>query len=146
MKGTRWINNILSARNLYQNGGRTFYDDSTMTEIFAYNWVGGSIYYYGYPPAWAGPKNIFEQGEHFWDQSSLPDFEDLSHDSRVVEGGIDLSLPFTIAGATYPALPGMTPGYFTGRAPNMGAVQVSGSPVDGEEKGRSTFSPVDEGK
>jgi hypothetical protein len=37
--------------------------------------------------------------------------------------GLDLSQPFTLRGMSYSPLPGMTPGYYSGQLPTLGAVQ-----------------------
>lgn len=52
----------------------------------------------------------------------MPDFV-LPADHPAREAGIDLSKPQTIGDTNHPALPGMTPGYFSGDAPNIGATQ-----------------------
>jgi len=52
----------------------------------------------------------------------MPDFL-LPAGSSSRNAGIDLSKRFTIDGTTYDPLPGMTPGYFSGSRPDLGALQ-----------------------
>jgi hypothetical protein len=46
-------------------------------------------------------------------------------DSPVLGRGIDLSRAVTLGGTSVGPLPGMTPGYFRGGWPDLGAVQVA---------------------
>ena len=59
--------------------------------------------------------------------------------------GLDLSRSFTVVGRTYPGLPGMAPGYFSGSRPDAGALQTGAAlsllgDVDGD--GRRTLTDV----
>jgi len=72
-------------------------------------------------PAWFGEHNITGEGRLLWPEGTL-DFI-LPEGSAARGGGIDLSRPFSVCGRNYPALPGMEPGYFSGTAPDMGALQ-----------------------
>lgn len=88
------------------------------------NWVGGSP---GKTPdstgaPWFGKGNLVRWNRKFWSDSMVTDFS-LKPGSEAIDKGIDLSRPFTICGKSYPALPGMQPGYFAGKAPDMGAVE-----------------------
>ena len=72
-------------------------------------------------PAWFGEHNITGEGRLLWPEGTR-DFI-IPESSAARGGGIDLSRPFSICGRNYPALPGMEPGYFSGSAPDMGALQ-----------------------
>lgn len=115
------INNIFSARwPWFINQDRAA--DKGLFAAFDHNWCGGS-YQYGGRPAWLGPNNILAQGRQMWATSDhVPDFR-LPVDSDTRQAGVDLSRPFAVQGRSFPALPGMKPGYFKGRAPDLGAVQ-----------------------
>ncbi|MBW2523564.1 MAG: right-handed parallel beta-helix repeat-containing protein, partial [Deltaproteobacteria bacterium] len=126
LQKTRFVNNALSAPRLYGGGGQSFYEDSSMVDLFDFNWLGGA-FSYGAVPAWSGSHNIEAEGERLWDDAAMPDFL-VDQSSPAREAGIDLSQPFTIEAETYAALPGMTPGYFTGTAPDLGALQYGESP------------------
>lgn len=91
---------------------------------FDYNWLGGSAQpiLKGHPAVWYGPHNVAAKGQVIWDGSTTPDCL-LPADSTARHAGIDLSTPFEIAGRKYEILPGMTPGYFKGPRPDMGAHQ-----------------------
>jgi hypothetical protein len=56
----------------------------------------------------------------------MPDFR-LASGSPARGKGLDLSKPFLLAGHTYDPLPGMKKGYFTGPAPDCGALQFGES-------------------
>jgi hypothetical protein len=87
------VDNLFSVQGLASSGGND-------AGIFAYNWCTRS----GYPSAEEG--NIFGQ-PRLWDDQTIPDFV-VPEDSTAASGAIDLSIPFTIAGVTYPPLPGCT--------------------------------------
>src|SRR5262249_25054313 len=65
--------------------------------------------------------NIKHQGDEIWSATEEPDWV-LPLESDARQAGIDLSVPYTINNVTYPALPGMELGYYTGSAPDMGAM------------------------
>lgn len=70
-----------------------------------------------------GAHNIVISGERLWDEYEQdPSFE-LETDSPARKKGLDLSRVWTLDGVRHPALPGMRPGYFSGRGPDLGAVQ-----------------------
>ena len=52
----------------------------------------------------------------------LPDIR-LKENSPAKECAIDISKPFEFNGLNVPALPGFKPGYFSGKAPDAGAIQ-----------------------
>jgi hypothetical protein len=116
---SRFINNIISSKYPW-----TYLSNP---EIFDYNWIGGS--YSTTLPSWVGPNNIIARTQKMWDETTMPNFS-LPATSNARSAGIDLSKTFIINGKTYPALPGMQTGYFSGSKPDLGAVQYSGSSPD----------------
>ena len=120
MPGTLFLNNIFSGGQFCHC--RKFMSDKSSLSLFDYNWAGGEYGYKGLIPAWFGKHNINAQDQLLWDITGMPDFR-LPENSTARAIGIDLSKPYTIDGQTYPALPGMKPGYFSGKAPDAGALQ-----------------------
>jgi hypothetical protein len=121
MPYTYIVDNILS-------GDRVFNSETTLQNkrdlgLFDYNWLGGANMGYR---AWYGNNNIVAWGRKVWSDATLPSFV-LPSGSDARGAGIDVSRAFTIAGYTYPALPGMAPGYFSGARPDQGALQGSQS-------------------
>ena len=57
-----------------------------------------------------------------WDLGSEPDWI-VPDTSTAYQSGLDLSDSFELGDSTYGPLPGMTPAYFTGVKPNLGAIQ-----------------------
>lgn len=89
---------------------------------FDYNWCGG-------PGnglvgrSWVGARNIIAINARFWSPPTSPNFR-LTSTSPLRAKGIDLSRTFTIGGKSHVGgLPGMSSGYFSGAAPDLGAVQ-----------------------
>lgn len=126
MSNTYFLNNIFSGGD-FCRARIKFMSEKSSVAAFDYNWVGGT-----YPPkekfpAWFGPHNVNAQNQLLWDITSIPDFR-LPENSTARAIGIDLSKPYTIDGRTYPALPGMEPGYFSGKAPDAGALEYKASP------------------
>jgi hypothetical protein len=120
--------NMLFVNNIFQTDGSAlwcnrdvdFFDVRERMGVFDYNWFNGEFVGCGNPmPVWAGSNNILSS-TRLWDESSVPDYQPTG---SARNAGIDVSRPFTIDGVTYPPLPGMEPGYFSGAAPHMGAVQ-----------------------
>ena len=72
-------------------------------------------------PAWYGEHNISNEGSLLWPEGTREFI--LPEGSAARGGGLDLSRPFSICGRDYPAMPGMAPGYFSGSAPDLGALQ-----------------------
>jgi hypothetical protein len=113
-------------------GGAAAADDTldTCFAAFDYNFCGGE--YRGYRRlAW-----MFKDGHNqlstdtmngdlthqVWPLGSEPDWF-VPNTSTAYHSGLDLSDSFRLRDSTYGPLPGMTRGYFTGVAPNLGAVQ-----------------------
>ena len=97
-----------------------------------YNWFGGRFktrdagHNFTKAP-WYGRRNAFVRDAKMWDESRLPDFV-LPAKSAARSAGLDLSKPCRLNGRSYKALPGMIPGYFSGKAPHLGALQEKGAP------------------
>lgn len=117
MRRTYILNNILSSRYAYNS--ETNLGEKRDVQVFDYNWVGGE--FIG-PRGWFGSSNVLAWPQKQWNDSTLPDFL-LPPGSSSRNAGIDLSKPFTLDGNTYGPLPGMTPGYFSGSRPDIGALQ-----------------------
>ena len=111
-----FINNIFSSElGIYS--GRSGEPRATAD----YNWIGGDlsrVLRRGWPEE---QNNVFAPDERMWDYDTTR-FE-LRTDSQARNAGIDLSQEWTLNGITHPALPGMTPDYFSGPAPDLGALQ-----------------------
>jgi Right handed beta helix region len=117
MRRTYILNNILSTPYAYNS--ETTLTEKRDVQVFDYNWVGGE--FVGLQ-GWFGNNNILAWPQRQWNDATMPDFL-LPPGSSSRNAGIDLSRPFTIDGRTYDALPGMTPGYFSGSRPDIGAFQ-----------------------
>ena len=100
--------------------GAAFIGGPKMIELCDHNWVGGSLYHGVW--AWFGERNVQAEGQRLWPPGKMPDFA-LPADSPARGKSIDLSKPFTLRGRTYDPLPGMKTGYFSGPAPDVGALQ-----------------------
>jgi parallel beta-helix repeat protein len=117
MPKTYIVNNIISADCVY-NTENTL-EAKRDVGLFDYNWLGGASMGYR---KWYGSSNVIAWNRKMWNDATLPDFA-LPSGSDARSVGIDLSKPFTIAGITYVALPGMTAGYFSGSKPDLGVPQ-----------------------
>lgn len=119
MTKTMVLNNIISTLHepvsYLQAGGNTH-----IYQIFDYNWIGGARQPDGSLPAWFGSHNINALGRELWPSAQVGNF---TPPEEVQGKGIDLSHEFTIEGNKYEPLPGMEPGYFSGVAPDLGAIQ-----------------------
>jgi parallel beta-helix repeat protein len=111
------LNNIISSPYAYNSETRL--GEKRDVQIFDYNWVGGE--FVGLR-GWFGGNNVLAWNQRLWNDATMPDFL-LPPDSNSRNAGIDLSRPFTVDGTTYAPLPGMTPGYFSGSRPDIGAFQ-----------------------
>lgn len=108
---TWYINNIFSSSRFGDGAG-----DANFPH-FDYNWAGGDVTKEGY----MGPHNILSPGETLWGPGDMEMLVGAA--SPAYAKGLDLSKPWTVDGKTHPALPGMSPGYFSGAAPSLGYVQ-----------------------
>ncbi|MGD8239103.1 MAG: NosD domain-containing protein [Armatimonadota bacterium] len=127
LRSTHFVNNILSSA-MFCYASTAFIGGRDMIGLFDYNWVGG-VYHHGVP-AWFGSHNVKAEGQQLWPHGEMPDFRLVAR-SPARGKGIDLSKPFVLEGSTYQPLPGIKPGYFSGLAPDVGALQYSRTaPVD----------------
>ncbi len=121
------LNNLISA---YKPIIGDHYDSPEFIGAFDYNWVGGvprpNYYLPGDEtpfPLWYGPSNAIRNGVYVAAGiASDANSGDLV-DAQVLNNGVNLSQTFTANETTFPPLPGMSPGYFEGVAPDIGAVQ-----------------------
>jgi hypothetical protein len=114
-----FLNNILSGKEFFRGG--SVWDQDDMFGDLDYNWIGGQLRY----PEWLGENNILAEGESMW---ALGDHELLlASNSPAREKGLDISQPFILDGELHDPLPGMNPGYFSGSAPDLGAIQLNES-------------------
>jgi len=129
----KFVNNIFSS-------GHTAYgtreQDDTVPDLFAafdYNFLGGHYNHTRYMD-WAGrdPHNLWsvdtldgDINHQVWPLGPEPDWV-VPTTSPAFRYGLDLSQRFRLRGTPYDPLPGMQPGYFSGVAPNLGAVQNTG--------------------
>lgn len=101
---------------------------------YQYNWVGGvgaSGTLFG-----GGSNNTVAAGTYLWDLNA-PLF-DMPEASPARETGIDISTTWL----GHAALPGFSPGYFAGSAPDAGAVQFGDTPPDPPDPGGGTSGPL----
>jgi hypothetical protein len=100
---------------------------------FDYNFLGGRYKGYRYYE-WAmrDSHNIWNAdtlngnvSHQVWPLGSEPDWI-VPDASPAFQSGLDLSDSFMLRGVKYGPLPGMTPGYFPGVKPNLGAVEGTG--------------------
>jgi hypothetical protein len=92
---------------------------------------------------WSADTMAGDINHQVWSLGSEPDWA-VPGTSTAYCSGLDLSDTFTIRGVTYGPLPGMTPGYFPGAKPNLGAVQntsPAGTPQHDPWQGSVTQRP-----
>jgi hypothetical protein len=111
-----FVNNILSASSP-MGATSKFLADAGAIGSFDYNFVRAS----SFKASWAGSRNILTTS-YAWQPTSLVSFG-VDSVPVVVGAGLDLSKQFKLRGISYAALPGMSPGYFKGTAPDLGAIQ-----------------------
>lgn len=127
-----FVNNVLSCMAFAW--GESQCSPPAIKSVIDYNWVGG--WDYGLlgenSPGW-GTHNAVATDQRVWTPASTKPEDMVVSNARfpVGEMGIDLSKPFTISGRTFYALPGMKPGYFPGKAPDLGAIQSNEDPNTG---------------
>jgi hypothetical protein len=119
------VNNVISTRHSLSFNGDWLKEN--MIGAVDYNWFMNNPT----NASWLGDNNIIlESGPRsYWKDfnSWMWDIGDRSFilpaNSTARNSGLDLSKPFVLNGVTHEPLPGMNPGYFSGDAPNMGAIQ-----------------------
>jgi hypothetical protein len=125
----KWVNNIMSVQEL--SAGEPQGESTASTyAAFDCNFLGGR--YKGYRHfkfaqtdghnQWSEDTLAGDINHQVWSLGSEPNW-DVPGTSTACRTGLDLSDSFTIRGIKYGPLPGMTPGYFPGAKPNLGAVQ-----------------------
>lgn len=120
MAKTIVLNNIISTAN-QPVSYLTDTGETELYQVFDYNWIGGVRPPDSKLPAWFGSQNINAVDRQLWSSGEWGNFQPPA---EVQARGIDLSKDFEIGGRTFPSLPGMRPGYFSGAAPDLGAVQT----------------------
>jgi len=117
------IPNALVINNVFANptpvNCSTNFGKMEQAWIFDYNWLGGTG---GMAATWRGSHNVAANGESIWAVLNESCFV-LPTNSTARQAGLDVSQPFEAGGRSFPALPGMEPGYFNGAQPDVGAVQ-----------------------
>ena len=115
---TYYINNVFSSPKFE---AESYWPSVGMCE---YSWFSATSGVYGA----CGATNIKNQSPIWsYSLSSPPDFI-LPNGSNAISSGKDISQSFTINGTTYTALPGFSPGYFSGSKSNIGAINPSPPP------------------
>ena len=127
--------NTFFANNISSSMWTTFETGNTAIGVMDYNWFGGATSENSFMTKYAGSHNTYATGQFLWgdmtegpaDPSAwpVPSF-DTPNNPDVKGKGIDLSKPFQIQGRSFQPLPGMTPGYFSGSAPDLGVVSGIG--------------------
>lgn len=110
-----WMVNNLFSVDRFWNGAGQF----PSLPKFDYNYVGSDL---SARLSWWGTNGVMVKPGKLWDAATKPDFQ-LTATSPARQIGVDLSQPWTLDGVTHPALPGMSPGYFSGTRPDAGAYQ-----------------------
>lgn len=116
-----FVNNIFSGDRFLLR----FDECGSIASHYDYNWVGGGVQQSPPPPTLLS-HNVIATDQFQWSKTDPPPDWNPSGGAR--NSGINLSQNWTVDGVTHGALPGMTPGYFSGAAPHMGAVQDVTSP------------------
>ncbi len=142
LTNTRVINNIMSS-DIWASTPQPI-------ATFAYNWLVGSTPS-SVPGSWVGTNNTLTvSATMFWTPAdAVPDFL-LTAGNAARQTAKNVSTTFSLGSWNSAALPGMSPGYFSGSFPDPGALQygVSGgsSPLPAPVNLRASsviFGPVD---
>jgi hypothetical protein len=129
----KMVNNIMSSRYLLADLPAVDIQDSFLLRAFDCNFMGGGFRYYApltfamtdQHNLWPTDSTHGDILHQVWPLGSEPDWV-VPGTSTAYRSGLNLSDSFTVRGIKYGPLPGMTPGYFTGDKPNLGAVQDTG--------------------
>ena len=122
--GIALLNNIIGGDiSLY--GSADYMAGASMMGPVDGNWIISPVNHGD--AAWLGPRNVIDPDASPWPSGEMPDFT-IAQDSPARGIGLDLSRPFEVMGRMHEALPGMDPGYFTGAAPDAGAMQFGRRP------------------
>jgi len=119
---TLLVDNIIQGGTSYQRAldgpASTFCSTASKFGGFDYNWTYGSV-----PTcAWTGGSNI-ASGSTMFSTGTPP--VSWSPTASAQNVGLNIASSFTVNSRSYAALPGFSPGYFTGSRPNIGAVQAA---------------------
>jgi len=126
LKNTVLFNNVFDSAPPTQFPAR-FSRNPAALKAFAHNYASQDDDFVSGQPGWYGAKNLTGGDRRIWDRSEpFPDFR-LPEGHPARHAGLDVSRPFTAAGRTFSALPGMEPGYFQGPAPHLGVLQEGDS-------------------
>jgi|LGVF01.1.fsa_nt_gb hypothetical protein len=120
------VNNVGSSRQFFlycQHNASSFYSDGNALGALDYNWVGKGCSVQD--AVWFGKHNIVSD-VFMWDGDEIPDYV-IPRNRGARDGGIDLSRKFVLRDKTFDPLPGLGPAYYSGIAPESGAVE---SPPD----------------
>jgi hypothetical protein len=131
----KMVNNIFSARGVALNTSATADSVPSLYAAFDYNFCGGLYRGTRYQAwmfldrhnQWASDTMAGDYDHQVWPLGAEPDWT-VPGTSTAYQSGLDLSDSFTVRGVVYGPLPGLTPGYFPGVRPNLGAVQNT-SPI-----------------
>ena len=81
------------------------------------------------PPSWTTAPMMWRTNTRIWSDTQTDFTLDAGHET--INAGINLSTSWSAGSAgTQPALPGMTAGYFTESAPDLGAVEFGATVVE----------------
>ncbi len=113
--GVRWFDNLFACDLIDENTGGPW----AARTLVDYNWFNVPAH------DWMLENNVVDVGTEPWDRcGSEPCPEpNWQPPSSAFEKGIDVTQPHETLGIAAGGLPGFSPGYFTGGAPTMGALQ-----------------------
>jgi len=132
-KNMHVVNDIMSTHHFAPGTQAVTDSNPAIFTAFDYNFCGG-LYrasrnlkwaFRGRHNQWSADTMAGSLGHQVWNLGSEPDWL-VPVTSTAYQSGLDLSDSFELGDSTYGPLPGMTPGYFPGARPNLGAVQNTG--------------------
>ncbi len=120
-KGMVVLNNIISSGDYDLTGANA--PEKDFFGAFDYNTIDNISPAYT-TRNWFGPNNIVRKNvsePRIMTTDSGPGTK-ISSDSKAYKNGLDLSKSLSINGRTIVSLPGINPGYFSGKAPDIGVI------------------------
>ena len=121
-----FINNIIKGSHLLDTASQTLLDHNLL-----YTFAPGVRKLKQLDPAVAQRNRLIgvKAGRQLWQNNPLSPLPEVTIGtaSPARNCGVDVSKPFTVNGKTFSALPGFSPGYFTGERPAAGALQFGES-------------------
>jgi hypothetical protein len=117
LPGLHVVNNVVSSTRSFEFGGD--WRATGMIGGVDHNWF---LIRPGSAP-WLGSNNIIASSSSDWVWPVSDRDLALPSASPARNAGLDLSKRFVLNGVTHDPLPGMVPDYYSGSAPNIGAVQ-----------------------